>query len=56
MRFAMEEMKICLAALLENFEFSPAPNTPKELVFQRGTPVLNATEFPLYMTKRKMTK
>ncbi|XP_017461844.1 PREDICTED: cytochrome P450 3A19-like, partial [Rhagoletis zephyria] len=35
MRFAMEEMKICLAALLENFEFSPAPNTPKELVFQR---------------------
>ncbi|XP_017462627.1 PREDICTED: cytochrome P450 3A19-like, partial [Rhagoletis zephyria] len=51
-RFAMEEMKICLAALLENFEFAPAPNTPNELVFQRGTPVLNSAEFPLRMSKR----
>ena len=51
-RFAMEEMKICLAALLENFEFAPAPNTPKELTFQRGTPVLNSAEFPLRMSKR----
>lgn len=51
-RFAMQEMKICLAALLENFEFSPASNTPKQLYFQRGTPVLNAAEFPLQMTRR----
>ena len=52
-RFAIQEMKLCLAAIVRRFEFVPTENTPECLDFMTGIPMLNAKPFSIRVVKRQ---
>ena len=55
MRFALQEIKVCLAKIVTQFKFSPSPKTPKKLSIipfgTMGRP-LAVHPFPLKVSKR----
>ena len=53
MRFAISELKICLANILRHYKFSITPETPNELTFKRGTNMLIANPFLLKIERRQ---
>lgn len=52
MRFAYQEVKLCLATILRKFSFSLAPDTPAKLTFARGNSLLVSSPFYLKVQKR----
>ena len=52
MRFAIQEMKLMTARVLTKYCFEKANETPEELTFQKGSPLLSPKTFPLQIRKR----
>ena len=52
-RFAYQEIKLCLAAIVRLFHFDVTPNTPRKLSFKNGNPLMNAHEFPIKVSRRQ---
>ncbi|KAI2796309.1 hypothetical protein BLOT_015863 [Blomia tropicalis] len=52
MRFAYQEIKLCLSKIVRRYCFKPSLNTPKELKFMKGSAVLIADQFEVLMEKR----
>ena len=52
MRFAYQEIKLCMARLALIYQFHVTPNTPQKLTFRPGTPLLRSSNFELRLTKR----
>lgn len=52
MRFAYQEIKLCLATLLRKFRFTLAPSTPAKLTFAKGNSLLVSSPFDLKVQKR----
>ena len=53
MRFAYQEAKICLAALVQKFIFTKSPKTPERLEFILGTGNLFAKSFEISVNPRQ---
>ncbi|KAH9387714.1 hypothetical protein TYRP_008908 [Tyrophagus putrescentiae] len=53
MRFAYQEIFLCLAAVVRRFRFQPTAETPAELKFKPGSGLLIADPFPLRVVVRK---
>ena len=53
-RFAYQEIKLCLASIVRKYEFIPTPSTPEQLDFIKGIPMLNAKPFELKVVNRKI--
>src|SRR5699024_5852871 len=51
-RFAYQEIKLCLASIVQRFQFSLTPNTPSKLSFKNGNILLNSFEFPIKVSRR----
>ncbi len=52
MRFAYQEIKLCLAHLLTRYRFTTTPETPEELTFKPASALLIAEEFPIQVSRR----
>ena len=52
MRFAYQEVKLCLAKIVQRYHFHVTPKTPNKLVFTKGSPLMSATPFPIKVTRR----
>lgn len=52
MRFAYQEIKLCLAKIIRRYRFTTTPDTPEKLSFKPGSLLLNVKSFPLKMSKR----
>lgn len=51
-RFAYQEIKLCLALIVRQFSFNLTPDTPQKLSYKKGSAFLEATEFPIKLSKR----
>ena len=51
MRFAYQEIKLCLAQIVRHFQFDMAPQTPDELKFE-SLFLLSCKEIPLKISRR----
>lgn len=47
MRFAYQEIKLCIAKIIGEFNFTTTPQTPAKLEFKHFKPTLNAKPFEL---------
>lgn len=52
MRFALQEIKLCLGQIVQKYQFCKAPDTPKTLSFKKGSPMLNTLPFFVKISKR----
>lgn len=52
MRFAYQEIKLCMARILRQYRFQTTPDTPRQLTFLPFKFVLNSPPFPLKVAKR----
>ncbi|KAH9405750.1 Cytochrome P450 3A4, partial [Tyrophagus putrescentiae] len=52
MRFAYQEIKLCLVKLICRYRFSNTSKTPEELTFSKGSPLLVTETFPVGIAKR----
>ncbi len=52
MRFAYQEIKLCLAQMVSRYHFSPTEGTPERLQFLNGSIMLNSTAFPVKVSRR----
>ena len=52
MRFAYQELKLCLAKLITRYQFEATKDTPEKLTFKRASPILNTLTFPCKISKR----
>ncbi|KAH9394069.1 Cytochrome P450 3A4 [Tyrophagus putrescentiae] len=52
MRFAYQEIKLCLAKIVPLFRFSPTPETPVPLVFNKGSLILAINSLPMKVERR----
>ena len=53
MRFAYQEIHLCLAGLLRKYKFSTTAETPEELTFTKNSALLIAKEFQLKVSRRE---
>lgn len=53
MRFAYQEVKLCLASVLTKFRLQTTPTTPTKLEFIPGPPILTYNSFPLNIVRRE---
>ncbi len=53
MRFAYQELRLCVASIVRRFRFQPTAETPAELKFKPGSGLLIADPFPLRVVMRK---
>ncbi|KAJ6221922.1 hypothetical protein RDWZM_000467 [Blomia tropicalis] len=51
-RFAYQEIKMCLAQLISRYRFECTPETPDKLQFLNGSIMLNSRPFPVKVIKR----
>ena len=51
MRFAYQEIKLCLAKILIQFNFEPTESTPAKLQFRNFKPILNVQPFTLKVSR-----
>ena len=47
MRFAYQEIKLCIAKMIGEFNFQTTPKTPVKLEFKKFKPTLNVKPFEL---------
>lgn len=52
MRFAYQEIKLCLVKLVCLYQFTRTPKTPDQLTFSKGSPLLVTETFPIGIVKR----
>jgi len=52
MRFAYQEVKLCLAQLVQRYRFAPTPSTPTKPQFVKGISLLNSLPFPIKVYQR----
>lgn len=52
MRFAYQEIRLCIASIVRKFKFQVTPETPDELKFKLGNGLLVVDPFPLKVSKR----
>ena len=52
MRFAYQEIKLCLGKIVQGHCFHVTSKTPNKIDFKKGTPMMNAMPFPIKVTKR----
>lgn len=52
LRFAYQEVKLCLASILTKFLLEVTPETPAKLEFIPGPPILTFNSFPLKIVRR----
>lgn len=52
MRFAYQEIKLCLAKLVLRYKFSAGANTPKKLQFKKGSPLLLPASTTILIDRR----
>lgn len=52
MRFAYQEVKLCLAKIVRRYRFETAPGTPEKLQFKPGSLLLNVESFPIKVCRR----
>jgi len=53
MRFALQEMKLCIAKLVLRYRFAPTDGTPQRPEFIKGIPFLGTKTFPVKILMRK---
>ena len=51
MRFAYQEVKLCMARLALKYQFNVTQNTPKQLTFKPISPLLRTSDIELQLTK-----
>ncbi|OTF71604.1 hypothetical protein BLA29_013427, partial [Euroglyphus maynei] len=51
MRFAYQEIQYCIGRLLLTYHFDRTPETPLQLTFVKGTPIMQSLPFKLKITK-----
>lgn len=52
MRFAYQEIKLCLARIMRKYRFSCTPDTPQELTFKHGSSLKMADPFVVKVERR----
>ena len=52
MRFAYQEIRLCLAAIVLRYKFGLTPETPAKLSFTKGNSLLNTNPFIVKVEKR----
>ena len=52
MRFAYQEIKLCLARLALDYRFNPTPNTPEKLKFLAKFQLIRTNDFQIKLSKR----
>ncbi|KAH9394090.1 Cytochrome P450 3A4 [Tyrophagus putrescentiae] len=52
MRFAYQEIKLCLAKVLLRYRFERTEGTPEKLTFKKASPLLNTRTFPAKVVRR----
>lgn len=52
MRFAYQEIKLCLADIVRKYRFQVTPQTPHKLTFKKGGGLLSCAPFPLKVSRR----
>lgn len=55
MRFAYQELKLCLATILPKYKFSKTAQTPDKLTFRKGQFMMNCDLFSVAVKKRQET-
>lgn len=52
MRFAYQEAKLCLAAIVQRYHFSRTAKTPEKLTFMKGSPMMASLPFTVQIASR----
>ena len=52
MRFAYQELNLCLARLALKYQFHLTPNTPTKMTFSPIMPILRSPDYQLKLSKR----